>query len=661
MEKRKLTVALVGSPNVGKSTLFNALTHMHSHTGNWPGKTVSYAVGDFETETARVRLVDLPGTYSLVARSAEEELTRAYICGEAITPEKRRGVSNILEPPDGALVVCDACSLRRSLRLAVEVAKTGLPLVICINLADEAARRGIVIDADKLSRLTGVPCILCAARSGEGLDELCRVAVMQLSGEKKAADGAFFTEWRQHRERNSESLTENLAESLTESPTEASDDNLAESLALSEELYSHSVVCPPHSDRTDRAIDRVVTGRFTALPCFAALTALVLFITLKAAAPLSDALSFLLSPLPQALGHLAAMLGVPSDGVAAAVVECIVCTADVVCRVCAVMLPPMAIFFPLFTLLEQLGLLPRVAYDFDRCFASCGACGKQALTMLMGLGCNAAGVTGCRIIDSPRERLVAAVTNVFMPCNGRFAVIMSFCALISSAVGARSEAFSLLLVLSLAALGVALSFAASRLLSSTCFAGTPSSFTLELPPYRLPKLGELIVRSVFDRTLRVLGRAVSAAAPAGIVIRLLTHVSVGEGSLLSHIAELLDGVGRAAGLDGVMLCAFILALPAAELVPVLMVMGYTGGTQLAESMSLSAMGELFAASGVGVRGLICATVFTLLHFPCLTTLITLRRETARRDTVLLALILPTAVGYLICCVINALCLALGVP
>ena len=244
--------------------------------------------------------------------------------------------------------------------------------------------------------------------------------------------------------------------------------------------------------------------------------------------------------------------------------------------VVSVMLPPMAIFFPLFTLLEDLGYLPRVAFNLDHQFKKCGSCGKQALTMCMGFGCNAAGVTGARIIDSPRERLIAILTNNFVPCNGRFPTIIAIISMffIGAVTLPFQSALSALMLTGVIVLGVFMTFAVSRLLSGTLLKGVPSSFALELPPYRRPQIGKVIVRSIFDRTLFVLGRAIAVAAPAGLIIWVMANVSVGGASLLSHCAGFLDPFARLLGMDGIILMAFILGFPANEIVVPIMIMAY---------------------------------------------------------------------------------------
>lgn len=595
------TVALAGNPNVGKSTLFNALTRMHRHTGNWPGKSVDGAYGSFRHGECEITLVDVPGAYSLNARSPDEQIAFDYISGKLCDKNRR--------PPDAAVVVCDACSLCRSLRFAAQIAELGLPYILCINLADEAARRGIKIDCARLERLTGVPCVMCSARDGGGLELLKRRLCALLKGELVSADVAPL------------------------SP---------------EELYGSCVNCPPTYDRREYAVDRLLTSRLIGLPLCALLLAIVFFITVWGSAPLSDALELVLSRLLLAADAAARRLGVPPvlrDALCGGVL-------GVSARVCAVMLPPMAIFFPLFTLLEDLGLLPRIAFIFDRAFASCGACGKQALTVMMGLGCNAVGITGCRIIDSPRERLIAMLTNSFTPCNGRLAVIISLASALSYLSGRGGRLTVALTVCGAVLLGFALTLALSRLLSVTALSGNGTPFTLELPPYRVPKLGELIVRSVLDRSIFVLGRAICAAAPAGLAIWLLSNISCGERSLFSHLTSVLEPLGRAFGMDGVMLCAFILALPAAELTVPLMIAGYMNSPVPGSEAAVS-LGATLAGSGIGCRAVLCAVIFTLSHFPCSTALLTVRRESGSCTVTLLAALLPSVVGLLLCLAVNA--------
>jgi ferrous iron transport protein B len=320
--------------------------------------------------------------------------------------------------------------------------------------------------------------------------------------------------------------------------------------------------------------------------------------------------------------------------------------------VVSVMLPPMAIFFPLFTILEDIGFLPRIAYNLDGVFAKCNSCGKQALTMCMGFGCNAAGVVGCRIIDSERERLTAILTNSFVPCNGRLPILISIIAMfLVWDMGNASGIPSALLLVAFIVSGIVMTLVASYFLSKTFLQGKSSSYILELPSYRCPKIGQVIVRSFLDRTLFVLGRAVVTAAPMGIIIWLLANIYAGGSSLLEICTGFLDPFGRLFGMDGVIIMAFLLGLPANEIVIPIIIMSYMNGSSLSD-LPLSEIRSLFVSNGWNVTTAICTTVFALFHFPCATTLFTVKKETGRWYYVLLAAILPTVTGLCLCFFIN---------
>ena len=313
------------------------------------------------------------------------------------------------------------------------------------------------------------------------------------------------------------------------------------------------------------------------------------------------------------------------------------------------MLPPMAIFFPLFTFLEDVGYLPRMAFNLDKPFESCRACGKQALTMAMGFGCNAAGVVGCRIIDSPRERLLAILTNSFVPCNGRFPILIF---LLGAFFSSRNPIVSALLLTGVVCLGIAATFGATRLLSATVLCGETSSYVLELPPYRKPQLGKILVRSLLDRTVFVLGRAAAVAAPAGLVLWLLGNFSVGNVSLLRHLSDVIDPIGKFLGMDGVILLAFILGFPANETVIPIAMMIYMAEGALNRTLSAAAMSGILLANGWTGKTAACVIVFTLMHWPCSTTLLSIKKETGSRTWTALAAVLPTLCGALLCLLIN---------
>ena len=595
LRKTKITAALAGNPNVGKSTVFNALTGLKQHTGNWAGKTVDTACGCFELNNTTVEIVDLPGIYSLACHSPEEEAARDYITDAS---------------PDCVICVCDACCLERSLILAMQLREISDSVIICVNLIDEAQKKGIRVDSARLRELTGCTVVETAARNGHGLAEL-KSAVLE-GAECDEMDKAVAA---------------------------------AEPVRAAEYIASKCVSKSGDPTARDRRLDRIICGKFTALPAMLMLCAFVFWLTLSASGYFSDALELLLGAAEIWLRQLLTfILPVGADWLVSMLCDGVIGT---VFRVTAVMLPPMAIFFPLFTLLEDAGFLPRVAFNLDRCFKCCGSCGKQSLTMLMGLGCNACGVTGCRIIDSPRERLIAIITNSLIPCNGRFPAIITAVSCISAAVGGAGSIKSALVFLLTMLCSILMTLAVSAFLSSTILRGRPSSFTLELPPYRRPQIGRVIVRSILDRTIFVLGRAVTAAAPAGLLIWITNEISIGDRSLYSCITAILDPIGRVAGMDGVLLAAFIFALPAAELMIPLAIAG--GNT--AVGMSLDAV-SMFTANGwTGVTA-VCILIFTLFHFPCATTLMTIKHETNSRYITLLSAVIPTVIGYALCAAVN---------
>ena len=403
--------------------------------------------------------------------------------------------------------------------------------------------------------------------------------------------------------------------------------------------------------------DRLLTGRLTGIPVMLLLLSLVFYITLAGANYPSALLSKWALALQEQLTRLFQSLNAPAwlhDALVLGMYR-------VLAWVVSVMLPPMAIFFPLFTLLEDLGYLPRVAFNLDHCFKRCHACGKQALTMCMGFGCNAVGVIGCRIIDSPRERLIAILTNNLVPCNGRFPTIIAIIAMffVGTGAGAGQTLLSAILLTGVIVLGVLLTFLFSRLLSATVLSGVPSSFTLELPPYRMPQVGKVLVRSVLDRTLFVLGRAVAVAAPAGLILWLFANLDAGGVSILARCTAFLDPFARLLGLDGVILMAFILGIPANEIVLPIAIMGYLATGTLSELPALNEMHALLSSHGWTWLTAACTVLFSLLHWPCSTTLITIHKETKSMKWTLLAFLLPTAAGICVCFIVATLARALG--
>ncbi len=713
VESTQYVVALAGNPNTGKSTVFNALTGLRQHTGNWPGKTVSRAEGGFQYDGRSYKLVDLPGTYSLLATSTDEEIARDFV---------------LFGQPDVTLVVVDATRLERNLNLALQVMEITDRVVVCLNLMDEAQKHGMVVNADELSRRLGVPVVATSARFGKGIGELLRVidgvatgqvpshpihaattsdelaaVVAQLRPDlEQLFPGMANADWLATRLLDGDRGIVNALQSgelaqlaqfgdhptdsctaATDAPTEVSyQQGLQKLLAktqdlrwklgahvhqsLAEQTYAHAatiadaVVARNHRGtgrHWDATLDRLLTNRWTGLPIMVGLLAIVLWLTVAGAnAPSAALASLLLETVHPMLKTAAASIGMPwwLDGLL--IDGCYLATAWVV----AVMLPPMAIFFPLFTLLEDFGYLPRVAFNLDHMFQRCGAHGKQALTMCMGFGCNAAGVIAARVIDSPRERLIAIISNNFALCNGRWPTQILIATIF---IGALAPAYlsgvvAALAVVGVALLGVATTFLVSWGLSRTMLRGEPSTFHLELPPYRPPRFWQTIYTSLIDRTMFVLWRAVMFALPAGAVIWTIANVPVGDASLAQWLTTHLDPLGLFIGLNGVILVAYIVAIPANEIVipTVLMLtvltaraagVGESAGVMF-ELDSVAETGKLLRAGGWTLLTGINLMLFSLLHNPCSTTIFTIWKETNSWRWTLVATLLPLLLGFTVC-------------
>ena len=599
-----LMMVLAGNPNVGKSTIFNCLTGMHQHTGNWAGKTVANAKGTWKAEgMPDIQLTDAPGCYSLESSSPEEEVARECICDPDIK---------------GVIVVCDGTCLERNLILALQILEFRRDVILCINLMDRVRKKGMEIDTEKLGSLLNVPVITtCASQKKQIKSKLSRAVAELLQ---------------------SSPLLDDKKDTARMSPEEI----VEEAQKIAAAVTTQKSV---EEDKTIK-IDRLLTSPWTGFPAMGIMILVILWITLKGANYPSEFLSSRLLALEEPFFR-----GLAGIGLSAEFCEMTVYGMyRVLAWVVSVMLPPMAIFFPMFTLLEDWGFLPRVAFNLDRCFKGCKACGKQALTMCMGLGCNASAVVGCRIIDSRRERLLAMLTNSLVPCNGRFPLLIG---IITMFFASESREKGALILTGVIMLGIAATFAATRLLSATVLRGTAASFTMELPEYRKPQFGKVIVRSVFDRTLFVLGRAAAVAAPAGMIIWIMANSFSGDISIIQRMAEFLDPVGRFMGMDGVILTAFILGIPANEIVMPIAMMIYMSMGTLGETGDLNYFADILCSNGWTEITAINVMIFSLMHWPCATTLLSVKKEAGGWRWAAAAFAVPLIMGVTVCSVTAA--------
>ena len=604
---KEFEVLLAGNPNVGKSTVFNALTGLKQHTGNWTGKTVEGCEGSYLSKESPFNITDLPGTYSLSAFSEEEKVTQ-----KALNKKQY----------DCTVIVADAGALERNLSLALEVLSLQKRAVLCLNLYDEALKKGFRIDENKLGEELGVPVVKCCAYKKHGINDL--ISVVSDVCERKTESNNYYGAFDDLNNKD-RLITKTAREIFTSCVSKTNSGK---------------------KSQRDLRIDSVLTSKATGIPIMILLCAILFWITAVGANYPSEWLSRLFEFIKSELVDLFSMLSVPQF-VKGILIDGVYTTLS---WVVAVMLPPMAIFFPLFALMEDSGYLPRIAFNLDRCFSKCGAHGKQSLCMMMGIGCNACGVTGCRIIESKKERLIALLTNNFMPCNGRLPILIALIMMYftGNPFGILSSVKVTAILTLILIFCVVLTLLISKILSKALSGETYSGFALELPPYRKPQIIKTIVRSFLDKTLRVLIRAVAVAAPAGAIIWLCANIYIGDVSVLKHLTDFFDPLGRFLGLDGVIIMAFILGFPANETVIPIMLMAYCSKGVMTGFTDYDSLYSILTQNGWTLTTAVCMIIMTVAHFPCSTTCLTIKKETGSINWTLLSMAVPTAAGIVLC-------------
>ena len=584
--------------------------------------------------------------------------------------------------------------MERNLNLVTQIMEINSNIILCVNLLDEAKKKGIKIDLNKLSSLLGIPVVGTIAKKKKTLINLkniiydvclkkivptpnivkylpiiedsisllsCEyptipfplnrwISLKLLSNDTKIINTI---SQKLNIDLNTSSINSKIDECIcllkrNDITLSNLDEILISAIMKYAEHISSKVCTYTNKDYLSKTIkiDRILTSKKFGIPIMLLFLCVLFWITIVGANYPSQILSDFFGNLKIQITNFFNSVHSPQwltsmlvDGV-----------YQTVTWIISVMLPPMAIFFPLFTILEDLGFLPRIAFNLDRCFKCACTSGKQALTMCMGFGCNAAGVVGCRIINSPREKLIAILTNSFVPCNGRFPFLITVAIIFISGTvsGIFSGLVAAIVVMLVVLLGILLTLLVSKILSKTILKGLPSSFTLELPPYRTPQIGKILVRSLLNRTLFVLGKAISIAAPAGLVIWLFSNINIGSLSILDFIATELDPFAKVIGLDGYILTGFILGIPANEIVLPIILMGYLKNKTLIDIENINVIGNILVSNGWNILTAINVMIFTLLHFPCGTTLLTIKKETKSIKWTLVSFLLPTICGIIIC-------------
>jgi len=668
MSDKQIVVGLAGNPNVGKSAVFNTLTGGRQHVGNWPGKTIEQAEGNFRHGEWQIHLVDLPGTYSLAAQSPEEIVARDYI---------------LSDEPDVIVDVVDATCLERNLNLTLQSLELTDKVVVALNLMDEVRRQGWEIDTEALEKALGVPVIPTVAVEGKGLPELTEAIIAVAEGRRQTHPvlidyGITIEGHVQDLEADLDSLGISgqsrwlalrlleddpeivkafqegdlvhccLREDATPASPEALQALLRRATRLREATHpdarieivrrryelahevTHRVAHHLRAEETSltERLDRIITHRIWSWPIMLAILVGVLWITIQGANVPSSWLAGAFGWLAEVVRSFLLGINAPWWVVGSLVDGLIVGTGTVV----AVMLPPMIIFFTAFNLLEDIGFLPRIAFNLDRLMRAVGSQGKHTLVAMMSFGCNVTGVLSSRIIESPKDRIVAIVTAPLVLCNGRFGAGL---ALIILFFGSRALQMTLLFLF----ISVGAMLLATWFLNRFLFRREPGGFVMELPPFRTPKWDQVIWRTLVHQVGHTMGRAILIAAPATLLIWLLGNLPPGapfEQTAIGHLVRVLAPLGKQLGLTGEMLVALLFTLPAKEIVVSSLAMTYGLQSTLADSRAIL---DYLAQTWTTLVAFSFLT-FYMLYLPCLVTVWATWKETRSLKWTVVSLLLP---------------------
>ena len=656
-------VVLLGNPNVGKTSIFNALTKSNEHTGNWTGKTVDFANKKYTYNKQIYNLIDLPGTYSLYSYSKEEEVTRDYI---------------YFEKYDTILIVIDSTLLERNMNLVLETLEINKNAILCLNLIDLANKKGINIDTKKLEKELGIPVIKVCSNNKKDITRLKKVIEKNINKKSNPYTLQYSKEINKCiRKINKEIDNKELSKLLLQNNKNLNDIIYKKYNLDKEKIENIISNCNLYLEKKDinyneerlilinntsniiannvcnssnykiPLLDKIFNSKLLGIPFLLLILLIILWITIIGSNYPSSLLFNLLFKFNNYLSNFLITINTP------AIIHNIIINGilKTLFWVISVMLPPMIIFFPLFAILEESGILPRIAFNTDKIFKNCNCHGKQSLTMCMGLGCNVCGVNACRIIDSKKERLIAIITNSFIPCNGRFPSLITIITMFLVTGSLVNIKVGIILALFLI-LSFVITLLISKLLSKTLLKGYSSSFILEMPSFKKTRLKKIIVDTFIEKIFVILKRAILITIPTGIIIWLLSNININYINILSYITNFLDPIAKIFNIDGTILFAILLSFPANEIIIPIILMSYLNGTSLMEYESIKELKEIFVNNGWTIKTAISTLILIMFHFPCSNTLISIKKETNSIKWTIISFILPFIIGLLLCLIIS---------